>query len=87
MGKDRAGRKPYPRNTDIASALIEVLTEDPLIHPEDLVDRVKGTLEEQGFYTGLVTPKRVWRVYEACVRSKKISDVLMVLRDSGSECF
>lgn len=87
MGKDRFGRKPYPRNTDIASALIKVLAEDPLVHPEDLVDRVKGALEEQGFYAGLVTPKRVWRAYEACVRSKKIPDVLMVLKDLGDEGF
>ncbi|MEM1508801.1 MAG: hypothetical protein QW291_06055 [Thermofilaceae archaeon] len=87
MGRGRSNKKPYPRNIDIVSALMRVLAKDPFIHPGDLVDRVKNDLEQQGFYAGLVTSKRVWRIYEACVRSGKIPDVLMVIVNSGNEGF
>lgn len=87
MVRGRSNKKPYPRNIDIISVLTRVLAEDPLIHPGDLVDRVKSYLEQQGFYAGLVTPRRVWRIYEACVRSGKMPDILMVLTNSGNEGF
>lgn len=72
-------RKPYPRNTDIAAAIVEVQARHPLVRPEDFVQRVIEALAEKGFYTGLVTPKRVWRVYEDMVKRKRIYDFLMVV--------
>lgn len=77
-------KKPYPRNDDIAEAILEV-TGIPTLKPEDLPDRVRRVLEERGFYTGLVTDKRVWRIYETLVRRGRIYDVLGVVQELGEE--
>ena len=77
-------KKPYPRNDDIAEAILEVMG-IPTLKPEDLPDRVRRVLEERGFYTGLVTDKRVWRIYETLVRRGRIYDVLGVVQELGEE--
>ena len=77
-------KKPYPRNDDIAEAILEVVG-IPTLKPEDLPDRVRRVLEERGFYTGLVTEKRVWRIYETLVRRGRIYDVLGVVQELGEE--
>ncbi len=77
-------KKPYPRNDDIAEAILEVVG-IPTLKPEDLPDRVRRVLEERGFYTGLVTDKRVWRIYETLVRRGRIYDVLGVVQGLGEE--
>ncbi len=74
-------KKPYPRNRDIGEAIARVLAENPLIHPAELYGEVVVRLEEMGFYAGLVTEKRVWRVYEMMVRRGEIYDVLDVVVD------
>ena len=76
-------KKPYPYNDDIAEAIKEAISKDPLMHPDELPDKVKEVLEEKGFYTGLVSAKRVWRIYESMVRRGEIFDVFMVVRDEG----
>jgi len=77
-------KKPYPRNDDIAEAILEVVG-IPTLKPEDLPDRVRRVLEERGFYTGLVTDRRVWRIYETLVRRGRIYDVLGVVQELGEE--
>ena len=77
-------KKPYPRNDDIAEAILEVVG-IPTLKPGDLPDRVRRVLEERGFYTGLVTDKRVWRIYETLVRRGRIYDVLEVVQELGEE--
>jgi len=72
-------RKPYPRNKDIRQAIIEVLNEG-LIYPQELIEEVKKKLEERGFYTGLVSTKRIWRLYEEMVRKGFIPDYLDVVK-------
>ncbi len=74
-------KKPYPRNSDIGEAILRVLAEKPLIHPADLYGEVVAKLEEMGFYAGLVTEKRVWRVYEGMVKRREIYDILDVVVD------
>ncbi len=74
-------KKPYPRNSDIAEAIKEVMSRNPLIHPGDFVDYVKRLLEEKGFYTGLVTGKRIWRIYERMVKRGEIVDFLDVVKE------
>lgn len=78
-------KKPYPHNQDIKEAVLEVLAKDPLVKPDEFVDRVRSRLEEKGFYAGLVTPKRVWRVYEEMVRNGDIYDYLGVVQEKGGE--
>jgi len=70
----------YPRNSDIAEAIVRALSENPLMHPSELYDEVLERLRAKKFYVGLVTPKRVWRVYEEMVRRGEIYDVLDVVR-------
>ncbi len=72
-------RKPYPRNKDIRQAIIEVLNEG-LIYPQELIEEVKKKLEERGFYAGLVSTKRIWRLYEEMVRKGFIPDYLDVVK-------
>ncbi len=72
-------KRPYPRNDDVREAIIAVLSSNPLIHPADFPERVFEMLEERGFYTGHLTVKRIWRLYEEMVRNGKIIDVLGVV--------
>jgi len=37
-------------------------------------------LKEEKFFTGLVNPKRVWKIYENLVRKGIIYDVLDVMK-------
>ncbi|AKG39098.1 MAG: hypothetical protein ACP5II_04390 [Infirmifilum sp.] len=78
-------KKPYPHNNDIRGAVLEVLAKDPLIKPDEFVERVRESLEEKGFYAGLVTPKRIWKIYEELVRSGEIYDYLGVVQGMSSE--
>lgn len=75
-------KRPYPRDSDIASAITKALSRYPLIKPDEFVEAVLHALEDEGFYTRLVTAKRVWRVYEKLVRSGRLYDYLMVVKRS-----
>jgi len=70
----------YPRNDDIANAIIRVLSKNPLLHPSDLFEEVIEELKEEKFFTGLVNPRRVWKVYENMVKKGMIYDVLDVVK-------
>lgn len=74
-------KKPYPKNSDIAKAIIQLLSLNPLVKPEEFVDSVKSLLERNGFYVKLVTPKRVWRIYENMVKKGQIYDYLLVVKE------
>jgi Fe2+ or Zn2+ uptake regulation protein len=73
-------KKSYPRNTDIRNAIIEVLSKDIIEHPDDFPEYVYKKLEDKGFYTGLLTVKRIWKIYEEMVRKKWLDDVLDVVK-------
>jgi len=75
----RRRRKPYPRNSDVARAIIEVLCMKPLLHPQELPGEVKSRLEKLGYYPGLVSEKRVWRIYREMVLRGKMADTLEVV--------
>lgn len=75
-------KKPYPRDSDIASAITRAISRYPLLKPSEFVEAVLCTLEDEGFYAKLVTAKRVWRVYEKLVRSGRLYDYLMVVKRS-----
>jgi len=74
-------KKPYPKNSDIAKAILQLFSLNPLVKPEDFVDSVKSVLEMNGFYVKLVTPKRIWRTYENMVRKGQIYDYLLVVKE------
>ncbi len=78
-------KRPYPHNKDIARAIMRVLSEKPWVKPMDFVDEVKKALEEEGFYTGLVSARRIWRIYEEYARKRWIFDYLGVLEEDGGE--
>ncbi len=84
MGR-RGRKKPYPRDSDVAETVIEVLAKKPYIHPAELVDEVRQRLEEKGFYAGLVTAKRIWRAYEKLVKSGRMYDILLVMSEPLDE--
>lgn len=80
MGSRKRGRKkPYPHNGDVREAIAEALSK--VLKPDDLPMKVREILEERGFYTGLLTDKRIWRIYEELARSGKIFDTLGVVPD------
>ena len=81
MNKKRR-KLPYPRNQDILEAIIEVLY-NPLITPDAFPLEVKEKLKSKGFFTGLVTTKRIWQVYEKNVRQGTIPDVLGVVKEEN----
>ncbi len=72
------GRRRYPSNSDIAEA-IKRLGSYAHINPEEFPDIVRRELEKEGFYVGLVTDQRVWRIYESLVRRGAIRDYLGVV--------
>ncbi|WP_069806938.1 hypothetical protein [Vulcanisaeta thermophila] len=76
-------RKPYPHNTDILNAIMRVLSREPLIKPMEFPDKVRRELENEGFYVGLVSTRRIWRVYEDAVRRGFIYDYLGVVVGFG----
>ena len=86
MGSRKKGRKkPYPHNLDIEEAIKEVLAKKPHIHPLDFPDEVRKKLQEKGFHTGLVSGKRIWKIYEEMVRKGRIYDVLGVVIPKSTE--
>jgi hypothetical protein len=76
-GKRR--KKPYPHNSDIINAIMNVLSKEPFIRPIDFPDKVKAELEKEGFYIGLVSTRRIWRLYEEAVRRDILYDYLGVV--------
>jgi len=74
-------KKPYPRNSDIEEAILYIYSRKPFIHPDEFPEEVKRTLKEKGFYTGLVTVKRIWRVYEEMIKKKRLYDFLLVTEE------
>ncbi|BAF34714.1 hypothetical protein APE_0240a [Aeropyrum pernix K1] len=64
-------KRRYPSNSDIAEAIKE-LAGYARVDPQSFPERVREKLEEQGFYTGLVTDERIWRVYETLLRKGEI---------------
>ncbi|MEM3833642.1 MAG: hypothetical protein QW128_08690 [Thermoprotei archaeon] len=57
-------RKKYPVN-DVLKSIINEITMNHEFQPYELSKIVIKRLEELGYYTGHVTIKRVWRIYEA----------------------
>ncbi len=74
----RRVKQRYPSNSDIAEA-IKRLSGFALVNPEEFPERVREALEREGFYTGLVTDERVWRIYESMVRRGALRDFLGVM--------
>ena len=74
-------RKPYPHNSDIADAIVSVLFNEPWIHPADFAEKVREELKKKGFYPGLVSDKRIWRIYEEMVRKGRMYDILQVVKN------
>ena len=73
-------KKPYPKNSDIEDAILYIAANKVFIHPDDFFFEIIKFLEKNGFFTGLVTAKRVWKIYEQMVKKGKIYDFLMVMR-------
>ncbi|MEM3832682.1 MAG: hypothetical protein QW128_03660 [Thermoprotei archaeon] len=73
-------KKSYPRNSDVRNAIIEVLSKDIIEHPDDFPEHVYKKLEDKGFYIGLLTVKRIWKIYEEMVRKKWLDDILDVVK-------
>jgi len=69
----------YPSNADIKEAILATLSKNPLVSPDDFPRLVLAELEARKFYTGLVTIKRIWRIYEKMVRKGEIFDILQVV--------
>ncbi|WP_460123601.1 hypothetical protein [Stetteria hydrogenophila] len=79
VGGGRRPRRRYPSARDIAEAVREVALAARGSDPQEFPDLVREHLEEKGFYVGLVTDKRIWRVYETLVRRGVIPDTLGVV--------
>ncbi|MCD6369747.1 MAG: hypothetical protein J7L38_08150 [Thermoproteales archaeon] len=74
-------KKNYPRNSDLRKAILTVLSSNIFLTPDDFPEEVIKTLERNGFYTGLVNTKRIWRIYEKMVRKGEIYDILDVVTE------
>lgn len=74
-------KKKYPHNSDIMKAIMEVLSREIFIKPDELYDKVKENLENKDFNTSLLNVKRLWRVYEQMVRKGMMNNVLSVIED------
>lgn len=79
------GKKPYPHNKDIAQVILKVMREKPYVKPIDFINEVKRELENEGYYTGLVSAKRIWRIYAEYARKGWIYDYLGVMESDGGE--
>lgn len=79
IGGGARRRRRYPSTRDIAEAVREVALMSRGSDPSEFPEMVREYLERQGFYVGLVTDKRVWRVYETLVRRRVIPDTLGVV--------
>ena len=81
----RLKKRPYPHNSDILNAMLRVFSREPFIKPMDFPDKVREELRKEGFYVGLVSTKRIWRIYEDAVRRGFIYDYLGVVIGYGNE--
>jgi hypothetical protein len=79
----RRGKKPYPHNGDILNAMVKLFSREPFIKPLDFPDKVRAELEREGFYVGLVSDRRIWRIYEEVVRRGFLYDYLGVVVGYG----
>ncbi len=75
----RRKRRRYPSTRDVAEAVREAAAMASGIDPGEFPNLVREILESKGFYTGLVTDKRIWRTYETLVRRGVIRDTLGVV--------
>jgi hypothetical protein len=78
-------RKKYPVN-DVLKNIVSEVTLNREFQPYELLKVVTKRLEELGFYTGHVTIKRVWRIYEIVKSennngSRKINNALSTIID------
>jgi hypothetical protein len=78
-------RKKYPVN-DVLKNIVSEVTLNREFQPYELLKAVTKRLEELGFYTGHVTIKRVWRIYEIVKSennngSRKINNALSTIID------
>jgi hypothetical protein len=78
-------RKKYPVN-DVLKNIVSEVTLNREFQPYELLKAVTKRLEELGFYTGHVTIKRVWRIYETVKSennngSRKINNALSTIID------
>jgi len=78
-------KRPYPHNKDIAQAILRVMREKPYVKPIDFISEVKRVLENEGYYTGLVSARRIWRIYEEYARRGWMYDYLGVIENDGGE--
>ncbi len=70
----------YPSSRDVYEAVKEAVRSiSPELNPADFPDVVRDILKSRGFYTGLVSDKRIWRAYRILVAKKSIPDILGVL--------
>ncbi|MCE4603829.1 MAG: hypothetical protein F7B20_02545 [Aeropyrum sp.] len=67
----RLVKKKYPTNRDIAET-IKSLSNLAKADPASFPGMVREALENQGFYTALVTDERIWRIYEEMARRGEI---------------
>jgi len=72
---------PYPRNKDIEKAILHVLNSYATLSPQEFVPVVKHELARRGFFVGLVTEKRIWRLYEKLVKEGTTLDYLDVIKN------
>lgn len=77
--KGRKRKRRYPSSRDIAEAVREAALQARGIDPQEFPQLVLEILESRGFYTGLVSEKRIWRTYETLVRRRIIPDTLGVV--------
>jgi len=71
-------RKKYPVN-DVLKNIVSEVTLNREYQPFELLKIVTKRLEELGFYTGHVTIKRVWRIYETVKNENNGSRKMNVL--------
>ncbi|MET1101123.1 MAG: hypothetical protein ABWW69_01395 [Pyrodictiaceae archaeon] len=71
-------KKPYPRSSDIAEAIRNIL---PAFYggPDEFPEAVLDYLAKKNYYVGYVTIKRIWRIYEQLYLKGIIRDKLGVI--------
>ena len=70
----------YPSSRDVYETVKETVHSiSPELNPVEFPEVVREILKSRGFYTGLITDKRIWRAYRILVAKKSIPDVLGVL--------
>ncbi|MEB3816634.1 MAG: hypothetical protein LRS46_01645 [Desulfurococcales archaeon] len=75
----RGRKRNYPTARDLAEAVREAALRASGISPDEFPSIVLEILESKGFYTGLITEKRIWRTYETLVRRGVMPDTLGVV--------